>query len=301
MAGTDHREPVFRLGIANRVTAGERPASFTNLRRRSLEHRGEGVARQLLGERRDREREEDAAAHREHVTERVGSGDLAVGSRVVDERREEVERADDREVVTQPVDGSVVGRREAGDQLIGCCRGAKTDQSIGQEVRAELGRATPAIGQFGQPGLQRYLDACHEPIIRPAPVGPAQMGAGSTNSPGSTSTWCGRTRQAMTNAQAPRNADHGPAAANPPDSMMRPLTIGPTTPPRFSALPLNASIVPRAVLDIPATIVCIPGTPNHVPNAQIDMTTSESGSATTDSGSRNAAVANNEIPASTTR
>ena len=57
------------------------------------------VARQLLGERRDRQREQDAAAHREHVRQRVRGGDLAERPRVVDERREEVERADDREVV----------------------------------------------------------------------------------------------------------------------------------------------------------------------------------------------------------
>ena len=36
---------------------------------------------------------------------------------VVDERRKEVERADDREVVADPVRGRVVGRVEAGDQL----------------------------------------------------------------------------------------------------------------------------------------------------------------------------------------
>ena len=55
--------------------------------------------RQVLGERRDRHREQDAAAHREDVRQRVGRGDLAEGPRVVDERREEVERADDRQVV----------------------------------------------------------------------------------------------------------------------------------------------------------------------------------------------------------
>ena len=42
--------------------------------------------------------------------QRVRRGDLPERPRVVDERREEVERADDREVVADPVGGGVVGR-----------------------------------------------------------------------------------------------------------------------------------------------------------------------------------------------
>ena len=64
---------------------------------------------------------------------------------------------------------------------------------------------------------------------------------------------------------------------------------GPKTPPRFSALLLKASIVPRAELDSPATIVCIPGVPNQVPNAQIAKTPRASGRAEVVNGSRKAA------------
>ena len=110
MGGADHREAVLGLGIADRVAAGERAARLAHLGRRAREDLGHDVARQVLGEGRDRQREQHPAAHREDVRQRVRGGDLAEGPRVVHERREEVERADDREVVAHPVDRRVVGR-----------------------------------------------------------------------------------------------------------------------------------------------------------------------------------------------
>ena len=44
------------------------------------------------------------------------SGDLPVRDRVVDEQQEEVERAEDCEVVRDAVRGGVIGRLEAGDE-----------------------------------------------------------------------------------------------------------------------------------------------------------------------------------------
>ena len=116
VGGADDREAVLGLRVADRVAAGERAARLADLGRRAGEDLGHHVARQVLGEGRDRQREQDPAAHREDVRQRVRRGDLAERPRVVDERREEVERADDREVVADPVDRRVVGRGEAGDQ-----------------------------------------------------------------------------------------------------------------------------------------------------------------------------------------
>ena len=116
VGGADDREAVFRLRVADRVAAGERAAGLADLGRGAREDLGQDVARQVLGECRDRQREQDPAAHREDVRQRVRRRDLAERPRVVDERREEVERADDREVVADPVDGGVVGRVQAGDQ-----------------------------------------------------------------------------------------------------------------------------------------------------------------------------------------
>ena len=107
--------------------------------------------REVLGECRDREREQHPAAHREHVGQGVGGGDLAVRDRVVDERREEVERAEDREVVGDPVRGGVVGRLEAGDERgIAAAARAEPRERVGEQVRAQLRRAAAAVGDLGQ-------------------------------------------------------------------------------------------------------------------------------------------------------
>ena len=150
----DHREAVLGLRVADRVAAREHAARLADLRGRGLEHRRHRVAREVLGERRDRQREQDPAAHREHVGERVRGGDLAEVGGIVDERRKEVERAEDREVVGDPVGGGVVGRLEAGDEG-GVGRPAARPrpsprQRLGQQVRAELGRAAAAVGQLGE-------------------------------------------------------------------------------------------------------------------------------------------------------
>ena len=73
--------------------------------------------RHALGERGDVEGEHDPAAHGEHVAARVGGGDGAEVRRVVDERREEVGRRHERDVVAQPVDRGVVERRQADEQV----------------------------------------------------------------------------------------------------------------------------------------------------------------------------------------
>ena len=140
VGGADHREAVLGLRVADRVAAGEHAARLADLRRGGLEHRRERVAREVLGERRDREREQDAAAHREHVRQGVGGGDLAVRERVVDERRKEVERAEDREVVGDPVRGGVVGRLEAGDE-----RASVAGAPAPSPERASASRSAPSF------------------------------------------------------------------------------------------------------------------------------------------------------------
>ena len=148
------RQAVLRLRIADRVAARERAAGLADLGRGAGEDRGEDLGRQVLGEGRDRQREQHAAAHREHVGQCVRRGDLAVRPRVVDERREEVERADDRELVGDPIRSGVVGRGQPGDQgvVMRCGRvRAKPAQGIGEQVGAQLRRAPAAVGQIGQP------------------------------------------------------------------------------------------------------------------------------------------------------
>ena len=80
----------------------------------SAEHLG----RKLFGERRDGEREQRGAAHGEDVVERVRRGDRAERARVVDQRREEVDREDDRPIVVEPVDRRVVRGVEPDEEVL---------------------------------------------------------------------------------------------------------------------------------------------------------------------------------------
>ena len=91
-----HGEAVDRLGVADRVTAGHGPTGLGDRAGTGLEDRHDRLAREVLGEGGDVDRHHDLAAHREHVAARVGGGDRAEVGGVVDQRREEVGRRDDR-------------------------------------------------------------------------------------------------------------------------------------------------------------------------------------------------------------
>ena len=102
--------------------------------------------------------------------EGVGGGDLAERPRVVDERREEVERADDREVVADAVGRGVVGWVQPGDQGgIGVGRSLRTQtaQRVGEQVRPELRGAPATVGEVGQPERVRRqgVERRHGPMI----------------------------------------------------------------------------------------------------------------------------------------
>ena len=132
MNRADDREAVLRLGVANRVPAREQPARGAHLRVGRGEDLGEHLDRQILGERRDRQREQRRAAHREDVVQRVGRSDRAVVAGLVDDGWEEVEGEDDRALVVDAIDGGVVRRREADEQVLRLDR----DESLEQLARA---------------------------------------------------------------------------------------------------------------------------------------------------------------------
>ena len=136
------------------------------------------VLREVLRERRDRQREQHPSAHREHVGQRVGGGDLPVRDGVVHERREEVERAQDREVVRDAPGGGVVRWFEAGDERVGVAARtragtrAEPRQRLGQQVRPELRGAAAAVGHLGQADRPEVGTRGHGRIIGRAPGGP---------------------------------------------------------------------------------------------------------------------------------
>ncbi len=104
------REAVLGLGIVDRVPADDRGAG--------LGHRvgaaAQDLAQDVRPERLERigdevQRRHRRAAHGVDVRERVGGGDPPERVRVVDDRREEVHRLDDRQLVGQLHDAGVVG------------------------------------------------------------------------------------------------------------------------------------------------------------------------------------------------
>ena len=105
----DHRQAVLRLRVADRVAAREDAAGLAHLRRGSLEDRREASRGSSSGNAAIDSAKRTRPPIANMSRQRIGRGDRAVGLRVVHERREEVDRADDRDLVADAVDGGVVG------------------------------------------------------------------------------------------------------------------------------------------------------------------------------------------------
>ena len=139
------------FGSASRIVwpPASRPPAARTCASAAAKISREHLHRQLLREGRDREREQRRAAHREDVVERVRRRDRAVVARVVHDRREEVEREDQRPLVVEPVDGRVVGRREPDEQVLGLGRDEAGEQLLEARGRV-LGGAASAGGEVGE-------------------------------------------------------------------------------------------------------------------------------------------------------
>jgi hypothetical protein len=118
MDDSDDRKAVLRLRVADRVTSREDRSRRAHALLRSGQDLAENLDGQLLGERRDRQCEKRPAAHREDVVQRIRRGDRPERSRIVDERREEVDGEDDRPLIIEAIDGRVVGGIEADEQIL---------------------------------------------------------------------------------------------------------------------------------------------------------------------------------------
>ena len=147
--GADDGEPVLRLLVPDRVATGQNRPRRAHLLVGGGQDRRDRLLRQLFRELGDREREQRPAAHREHVVERVRRRDRPEDMRVVDERREEVEREDERGLVVEPVDGGVVSRGKADQQVLGL-GGDEPGEELLQPRSRVLGRAAAARDELGQ-------------------------------------------------------------------------------------------------------------------------------------------------------
>ena len=100
------------------MAAGDGNTGLYGLLRAAAQYLTDHVVGQIAGERCDVQGEERPPAHGVDVAQRIGCGNRSVGVRVVDDGREEIDRRDQRLVVAQPVDGSIVRVTET-DQQVG--------------------------------------------------------------------------------------------------------------------------------------------------------------------------------------
>ena len=111
------RQAVEELLAAHGVPAGDDGAGLGDL----VLPAGEDLARLLglerLREHAQRQRRQRPPAHRVHVAERVGRGDLPVEPRIVRRRRDEVGGHHERLAIAQTIHAGVVGRLRADQQL----------------------------------------------------------------------------------------------------------------------------------------------------------------------------------------
>ena len=144
MRDTHHGEPVLGLRVADGVPSGEGAPCLLDLRRGALEDGRHGVARQVLREvLRWPSRRARGRPWRRRRSRAFAAAISPNVARVVDERREEVERPDDREVVSQAVDGGVVGRVEADEELAGSTAPAPRPASASASTSAPSFAAQP--------------------------------------------------------------------------------------------------------------------------------------------------------------
>ncbi len=150
-------EAVLRLVVADRVPTGQDRARGPHALVRAGEDVTEHLDRKLFRKRRDGEREQRRATHREHVVQRIRRGDRAERARVVDERREEVDGEDDRALVVEPVDSGVVGRIEPDEQILLLRRDEPREERLEASGRVLGGAAARA-------GERRERDGLHAKV-----------------------------------------------------------------------------------------------------------------------------------------
>ena len=186
------REAVLRLGVLDRVPAGEAGARLGHLLGAAAQHVAQQAEVQLLhGEVHEVERDHGPPAHRPDVRERVGGGDAPEPDRVVDDRRDVVDRRDHGDLRAEAVDRRVVGGVEADEQVR--VRGARQPaEHLRQHGRSELRRSAAGARDPHQGLLLQERQ--HGDPPRGVPLTPARRsaGAGGADAPPRCGSWRGR-------------------------------------------------------------------------------------------------------------
>ena len=143
MDGADDGEPVFRLRVADRVATGEDRTCRTHHFVRACQHLAEDIDRELLGERRHRERKKRRTPHRKDVVERVRRRDAA----------------EEGGVVVQAIDRGIVCGIEPHEQVVCVHRREPGEQRL-EARRRVLGCATARTGKRGERDKIRHESEC---------------------------------------------------------------------------------------------------------------------------------------------
>ena len=161
MRGAENREPVFRLVVVDGMSAHDERAGLAHLVGSAPHDLGDHLGAERHGKRQYVQGDERLRAHREHVGKRVAGGNGAELVRVVDNRREEVERQHGRQVVAQAVHGAIVARLEPEHDVAVHLRRSDLLQDFLELTRSPLGRSTAVTGVLREPDFYVVLALRH--------------------------------------------------------------------------------------------------------------------------------------------
>jgi len=139
-----HAETELQLLVDDGVPADEHRTGLAHLVLPATQDLRQHGVRELAGrEADDRERREWLSTHGEDIGQRIRGGDLSEDIGIVDDRREEIDGLDQREIVAHDEDPRVVeGLPPHDDSAVGVHRHAA--QRLGQVTRTQFGGSTSA-------------------------------------------------------------------------------------------------------------------------------------------------------------
>ena len=166
-------QAVDGLQRVDRVAARDRDARRGAHRLAAGEDLPDHRERQLLERHADDgERQDRPAAHGIDVGDGVGRGDAAEVVRLIDDRREEVGRGDDRLRVVQPIDRGVVRRLEADHEVLRQPADRRGRQDLGEDSGRDLAAAAAAMAVFSEADLLGSVHASILQVRKPAKTSP---------------------------------------------------------------------------------------------------------------------------------
>ena len=146
---SDHE---LQLLVDHGMAAEERAPRLLQLVGAALEDAAElGGGKVARGIAEDVERGDRAAPHRVDVRDRVGRGDAAEIVRIVNDRREEIGRRDQRLAIVDPIHRGVVARRVAHQQVRKRPARGQPGKHLAQQRWRELAASPAAVGELCQP------------------------------------------------------------------------------------------------------------------------------------------------------